>query len=98
METRATLYGVRLSAQKGRLVADQIRGRFHVEAGVMDRHVRIEIENGHRFVPDVVEAFPGQIQSLSVSKPTLEDVFIHRTGHRFWNEDEAGVAPKRNKK
>ena len=26
METRATLYGVRLSAQKGRLVADQIRG------------------------------------------------------------------------
>src|SRR5712671_6677112 len=26
METRATLYGVRLSAQKGRLVADLIRG------------------------------------------------------------------------
>ena len=26
METRATLYGVRLSAQKGRLVADQVRG------------------------------------------------------------------------
>jgi len=26
METRATLWGVRLSAQKGRLVADQIRG------------------------------------------------------------------------
>ena len=26
METRATLYGVRLSAQKGRLVADLVRG------------------------------------------------------------------------
>src|SRR5438309_11658843 len=26
METRGTLYGVRLSAQKGRLVADQVRG------------------------------------------------------------------------
>jgi large subunit ribosomal protein L22 len=26
VETQATLYGVRLSAQKGRLVADQIRG------------------------------------------------------------------------
>jgi ABC-2 type transport system ATP-binding protein len=60
--------------------------------------VRIEIENGHRFVPDVVEAFPGEIQSLSVSKPTLEDVFIHRTGHRFWNEDAAPAAETGKKK
>jgi ABC-2 type transport system ATP-binding protein len=45
----------------------------------------------------VVEAFPGEIQSLSVSKPTLEDVFIHRTGHRFWSED-AEPASKRGKK
>jgi len=34
----------------------------------------------------VVEAFPGEIDAVSVSKPTLEDVFIHRTGHRFWTE------------
>ena len=63
----------------------------------MDKHVRLEIENGHHFVPDVVEAFPGEIQSLSVSKPTLEDVFIHRTGHRFWSE-EAEAAPEKGRK
>jgi ABC-2 type transport system ATP-binding protein len=63
----------------------------------MDNQVRLEIENGHRFVPDVVEAFPGEIQSLSVSKPTLEDVFIHRTGHRFWSEDAEPV-PQTGKK
>jgi len=67
-------------------LAQRIRDRFAVDATVMGRHVRLEIENGHRFVTDVVEAFPGEIQSLSVSKPTLEDVFIRRTGHRFWNE------------
>jgi ABC-2 type transport system ATP-binding protein len=82
-------------------LADRIHSKFHVDTTVMDNQVRLEIENGHRFVPDVVEAFPGEIQSLSVSKPTLEDVFIHRTGHRFWSEDaEPTLEPskKNNKK
>jgi ABC-2 type transport system ATP-binding protein len=47
----------------------------------------MERREGHRFVTDIVEAFPGEIQSISVSKPTLEDVFIDRTGHRFWTEE-----------
>lgn len=68
-------------------LAERIRQRFGVEATVVDGSVRIEREHGHRFLTDVVEAFPGEIDSVSVSKPTLEDVFISRTGHRFWNED-----------
>jgi len=85
-----------LEARDPKRLAEQIREKFHVDATVMDQHVRLEIEGGHRFVPDVVEAFPGEIQSLSVSKPTLEDVFIHRTGHRFWNE-EAGTTKQTEK-
>ena len=88
-----------LEARDAQSLADRIRNKFHVDASVMDAHVRLEIEGGHRFVPDVVEAFPGEIQSLSVSKPTLEDVFIHRTGHRFWNEEaEAAGATGKKKK
>jgi ABC-2 type transport system ATP-binding protein len=86
-----------LETRDPQTLAERIRSRFQVDATVMDKQVRIEIENGHRFVPDVVEAFPGEIQSLSVSKPTLKDVFIHRTGHRFWNE-EVGGAPETGKK
>ena len=69
------------------LLAEHIRERFHVEAAVLGNQVRIERDQGHRFVPDVVEAFPGEIQAISVSKPALEDVFIRRTGHKFWSED-----------
>ena len=86
-----------LEARDPQSLADRIRAKFQVDATVMDKQVRIEIENGHRFMPDVVEAFPGEIQSLSVSKPTLEDVFIHRTGHRFWNE-AAEITPTSGKK
>ncbi len=62
----------------------------------MGNQVRIEREGGHRFVPDVVEAFPGEIQAISVSKPALEDVFIHRTGHKFWSEEREPI--RRNRK
>jgi len=57
-----------------------------VEIRVVDGQVRIEKNQGHRFVTDVVEAFPGEVDAVSISKPSLEDVFIRRTGHRFWNE------------
>ena len=51
-----------------------------------EARIRLETENGHRFIAELADAFPGEIQSISVSKPTLEDVFIRRTGHRFWTE------------
>ncbi len=87
---------VLLEARDPEKLAERIRSLFHVDATVMGEHVRLEIENGHRFVPDVVEAFPGEIQALSVSKPTLEDVFIHRTGHKFWNEGLVAPNGKKN--
>ena len=73
-------------------LARRIAERFGGNPTVIDGKVRLERENGHRFVTDVVEAFAGEIVSISVSKPTLEDVFIDRTGHRFWNETEAPPA------
>jgi ABC-2 type transport system ATP-binding protein len=67
-------------------LSEKIRSRFDADAQVLDGQVRLERENGHRFITDVVEAFPGEIEAISVSKPTLEDVFIHRAGHKFWTE------------
>ncbi len=73
-------------------LAARIRQRFHVEPTVLDHSVRLERAEGHRFVTDVVEAFPGEIEGISVAKPSLEDVFIRSTGHRFWTEIATGEA------
>jgi ABC-2 type transport system ATP-binding protein len=75
-----------LDSRDAEALAQQIRVRFNLDAQVLEGQVRLERENGHRFIADVVEAFPGEIQAVSVSKPALEDVFIHRTGHKFWTE------------
>lgn len=75
-----------LDAKHPDVLAASICERFQVHAQVLQGQVRLEREHGHRFITDVVEAFPGEIEAISVSKPTLEDVFIHRTGHRFWTD------------
>lgn len=72
-------------------LAQRIAARFNVRATVIgeeerSRKIRIEREQGHRFITELAESFPGEIQAISVSKPTLEDVFIRRTGHKFWTE------------
>jgi ABC-2 type transport system ATP-binding protein len=68
--------------------AQRIEERFKIAATVLDGRVRLEIQDGLRFVTALAEAFPGAIESVSISKPTLDDVFISRTGHRFWVEQE----------
>jgi len=68
------------------VLAERIRARFHADTTVLENQVRMERQGAHRFVTEVVEAFPGEIEAISVSKPALEDVFIRRTGHKFWSE------------
>ncbi len=72
-------------------LAERIRGQFDFEPSVVDGVLRIERGDAHRFVGELMERFAGDIQSLTVSKPTLEDVFIKETGHRF--EDDEDSAP-----
>ena len=61
----------------------QIQLRMRTPSAVVDGTLRIERPRGHEFVRDVVEAFGDQVESVTFGKPTLEDVFVHLTGHRF---------------
>jgi ABC-2 type transport system ATP-binding protein len=76
-------------ARDPRGLAEEVRRRFSEEVEVVDDTIRIRRARGHEFVPALVDAFPGRIEAISVGKPTLEDVFIQRTGHRLWSGDEA---------
>jgi len=61
----------------------QIQQRFSLEANSFAGKVRFEHPRGHEFIPRLIEAFPGEIQAVRVAKPTLEDVFLHKTGREF---------------
>jgi ABC-2 type transport system ATP-binding protein len=77
------------SDEAAKSLAARMSERFVIDPTVLGSTVRLEREEGHRFITTAIEAFPGEINGVSVSKPSLEDVFIQRTGHRFWNDKPA---------
>jgi hypothetical protein len=45
--------------------------------------VRIERPRAAELVPALAAAFGGRYRSLTLGAPSLEDVFVDRTGHTF---------------
>jgi ABC-2 type transport system ATP-binding protein len=64
-------------------LARDIHERFGLPAAVADDVVRIERDRAHEVIGQVIEAFGGAVRSVRFSRPTLHDVFVHHTGHRF---------------
>jgi ABC-2 type transport system ATP-binding protein len=73
-------------------LAAQLTERFGVKAGVIEGAVRFEHPNGTEIVSRVMHEVQDPIDSVTVSRPTLEDVFIRATGRRF---GEGAVAADR---
>jgi ABC-2 type transport system ATP-binding protein len=67
-------------------LAAAIVDRFGLAAHEVDGSVRLELPDAAQWVPRLIEALPGRIESIRLGKPTLEDVFIARTGHRFFSD------------
>ena len=77
---------VALTSGDAHALAAKLPGAIGVTPQVIDGTVRFEHGDGPRLVARLMEELPGQIDSVTVSKPSLEDVFIHLTGHRFQEE------------
>jgi ABC-2 type transport system ATP-binding protein len=64
----------------------QIDAALGLKSTLVDGTIRIERQRGHELVRDLVDAFGERIESVTFGKPTLEDVFVHLTGRRFFAE------------
>jgi ABC-2 type transport system ATP-binding protein len=64
-------------------LSNQLQSKLSIKTARVDDILRIEKPRGHEWVPRIIEAVPGLVESISVGKPTLEDVFIRLTGGKF---------------
>ncbi|HZM17703.1 MAG TPA: ABC transporter ATP-binding protein [Candidatus Krumholzibacteria bacterium] len=81
---------VTVAARDPARLAAGIAAQFGLAPRVVDTSVRLEHGASAALLPRLVETFPDDILSLTLSKPTFEDVFIHFTGHRFDDAGESG--------
>ncbi len=84
-ELRARIGGkvVSLASSDPERLAARIQERFGVAASIVTDSVRLELPREPGWTDSLLKEFPDAIDSLTLGKPTLEDVFIAETGHYF---------------
>ena len=87
---RATVGGesITIETRDPATLEQAIRERFDVPVRVVDGRVRLEQADATRWIARLMEAFADQVDTITLGKPSLEDVFIDRTGHLFWGGED----------
>jgi ABC-2 type transport system ATP-binding protein len=73
-----------------------LRERFGVDASIVEGAVTFHVEAGEAFVPRLFAELGVAITSVSVSRPTLDDVFMRHTGTTI-RDAETASATDRNR-
>lgn len=80
---------IRVQVEAPERFQEEVRERFGLETSAVDGTVRVACEEGQRVMLDLLRAFGERITSITLSRPTLEDVFIAKTGHRLQEARES---------
>jgi ABC-2 type transport system ATP-binding protein len=74
-----------------------LQERFGLEATTSEGHVTFFVDSGEEFVPRLFEELGVPITAVSVSRPTLDDVFMNYTGSTIRDAESGGGASDRNR-
>ena len=58
----------------------EIQERYKLKTTSEGDNIAFNIDNGEQFLPEFVKSFQGHILSISLRRPTLDDVFLKLTG------------------
>jgi ABC-2 type transport system ATP-binding protein len=86
LRERAGATSISIDCDEPEQLSRTLEERFECVATIVDRQIRLDATAGNGIVGDLMQAFPNEIKSVRIGKPTLEDVFIAHTGHQFWQQ------------
>ena len=76
--------------------AREVEQRFGIAPLSANGTLRIEVPDGASFLPRLVRELPMRIDSVSLSRPSLDDVFLKLTGHAIRAEGASDKVTLRN--
>lgn len=65
----------------------ELEEKYGAEVREEDGVLRIEVANGDQFLPRLFNELTTKIDAIELRKPTLDDVFLHFTGHAIREEE-----------
>ncbi len=68
----------------------ELAGKFGIEAGIHEGAVTFSVDSGEQFVPRLFAELSVPIRSVSVSRPSLDDVFMSYTGTTIRDAEASG--------
>ncbi len=72
-----------ISANDPQAVANIIKERLNMESRIVEQQVRITAPEAMSSLSAVIEETKALASSVTIGRPSLEDVFIAKTGHQF---------------
>ena len=69
----------------------ELSGLFGIEAAIHEGAVTFSVESGEQFVPQLFARLSVPIRSVSVSRPSLDDVFMSYTGTTIRDAEASGT-------
>ena len=77
---------IRLVTADNQRAIEELRKNFAVDAREENGGLVLETEKGDEFIPKMIHALPVRTISVSLQKPTLNDVFLKLTGRTIRND------------
>jgi ABC-2 type transport system ATP-binding protein len=74
---------------------EELKEHFQIDAAIHEGMVTFNVESGEQFVPRLFAELTQQIKAVSVSRPSLDDVFMSYTGKTI--RDAEATAGDRNR-
>ena len=74
---------ITIEANDASRVEAVLRDQFQLQPQRVHQQVRLRVDSPAKLIPELVEALGEDAQSVSLGRPSLEDVFIAKTGQAF---------------